>query len=202
MMKGIKLARYSRNRENIFPALFSLVLGVLLAWITFDMVGIPAAYGILKNTGLWVAVASLIAYFGRTAVGGAISAVALGLGRFLALVTRPFIMEQSMPGMPLYHLVFCVMLGLIGFLAYSAHENRWVGALCGAVPVAFLLSEGYPALYSRSTALIFDIVMAVFLFFIILRGSERRLRSIPFIIAFSFLLIHFNVLAQMTGVYL
>ena len=197
------MAKKHKKREGMFAVLFCGVLGILLAWITSDMKGIPWAYGILKNTGLWIFIASVTAYFGKSKLSGGLSAAALGIGRFLGTFFRGLVLHQSISsGMPIYELLFCVILGLIGVLAYSCHEDGWIGALCGSIPVSFILAEGYPAIYSRSVALIFDIVVAVFLYFIVLKGVKRRSIAIPFVALFTFLLIHFEVLSQMAGVYL
>ena len=183
--------------------LFCLVLGILLSWISYDMTAMPAAYGVLKNTGLWVFAGAAAAYFSRSKESGALSAGFLGIGRLAGTFLRPLILGQgSANENMIFYFVFAVMLGLIGYVSHCSREAGWTGALCGAIPVSYLIAEGFPAVYSRSFSLIFDMIMAGFLFFIIFRDSERRIRSLPFIMIFSFLMIRFDVISGISGVYL
>ena len=62
-----------------------------------------------------------------------------------------------------------------------------------------MIAEGYPAFYSRSYALIFELILACVLYLILARGRDKRLMGLPFVIVFACALIYFDAFNRIFG---
>lgn len=197
MAKG----RSKRGNGNTIYVLFSIVFGMLLGWLSGDMSELIVVDAVLKGFGIWIFFASLLAFYNKTAVYAALSSMCFGLGAAVAKVLRMSLEGLSVDGSwILYRLILCVILGLIGFLAWHSNDLKWRGALCCSIPISLLVAEGFPLIYSKSMALGMDIVFAVILYILLLKTNEKRLMAIPFILVFSFLMIYFQIFSKVMGV--
>lgn len=193
--------RGKRGSGNTIYVLFSIVFGMLLGWLSGDMSALVVVDAILKGFGIWIFFASLLAFYNKTSVFAAISSLCFGLGATLAKVLRWYLEGVSLDGSwILYRLILCILLGMIGFLAWHSNDLRWRGALCCSVPISLLVAEGFPLIYSKSVALGMDFVFAAIIYVLLMKSNEKRLMSIPFILVFSFLMIHFEIFSKVMEV--
>lgn len=195
------MAKANRQKTNdIIFLLLALVLGLLLGWVTVDLTGHPAVYGILRQIGLWVFATGLFSLFARTGLLAAGSGFGLMLGVKAAGLLHLALAGTAHLGFwVVTDLIFCLLMGIVGFIAYSAREKRWLGALCGSIPVSLLVAEMYPRYGQITTPLLVEGVAAVVLFVVLLKGKERRLMALPFLLVISFLLCYFDVLGRLPG---
>lgn len=191
--------RKTGKKQNVIYILFSLVLGMLLSWLSGDLTQLPIVYGILNNLGIWVVVISLLAYFSSTAFVGGLASLAFIGGSIIATVLRTVIDGGWVVTTVVSHLLLCIMAGLLGFIVWYSREKQWLGALCGSIPVSVLIGEGYPIIYSKSAVLGFDIVAAVFLYIFLLKGRDRKLMALPFILIMVALIIYFDPITRILG---
>lgn len=191
--------RKTGKKQSIIYILFSLVLGMLISWLSGDLTQLPIVYGILNNLGIWVVIISMLAYFSNTAFLGGIASLSLVAGSIIATVLRSVIDGGWVVSTLVNNLLLCVMAGLLGFIVWYSREKQWLGALCGSIPVSVLIGEGYPIIYSRSAVLGFDIVAAVVLYILLLKGRDRKLMAIPFILIMVALIIYFDPITRILG---
>lgn len=198
-MAKTKKSGRAGDYDKVFM-MFSLVLGMLFGWISADSAGVPYVVEVLANVGIWIFTASLIAIYSKTGVQAIVHNMifyAGGIGMYAAHMT-------FLSGMPdfrflIYRCVLAAIGGLMGFVTWNALQPQWLGAISGAVPVSLILAEGFPIIYSKSVVLAFDVVLAATLFFILLRGRERKLMAIPFVLVFTFACVYFDIFSKLFG---
>lgn len=190
----------SRNKYDIVFALFSLVLGMLMGWLAYDLSGSGVVGAIIANIGIWLFTSSLLAYYSQSGLAAALNTFLYFVGVIAAYYAHYVLAGGSIGfGTLLTPLVFAAIGALIGFITWHAGAREWLGALCASVPISLLLAEGYPIYYSRSISLAFDIVCAIVLYVLLCNGKMQRLMALPFIIVFVFALVYFDAFARIFG---
>ncbi len=198
-MAKTKKKSKSQDYDKVFM-MFSLVLGMLFGWISADSAGVPYVSEVLANVGIWMFTASLISIYSKTGIQAILHNIIFYAGGIVMYAAH----MTFLSGMPdfrflIYRCVLAFIGSLIGFITWNALQPQWLGAISGAVPVSLILAEGFPIIYSRSAVLAFDVVLAVALFFILLRGRERKLMAIPFVLAFTFAGVYFDIFSKLFG---
>ena len=102
-------------------------------------------------------------------------------------------------GQVVYWIIFAAIGALIGFIDWHAGDKEWLGAGCAALPISLLIAEGYPIYHSMSVSLGFDIVCAIILYILLAPGKKSKLMALPFIMAFTFALVYFDVFSKIFG---
>lgn len=192
--------RHSKNKYDIVFALFSLVLGMLMGWLAYDLGGSGVLGAMIANTGLWIFVSALLAYYSQSGLGAALNTFLYFAGVVLAYYAH-FALAGGTIGMGTFirPLIFAAIGALLGFITWHSGAREWLGAVCAAVPVSLLIAEGFPIYYSRSMSLAFDIICAVILYILLCNGKVQRLMALPFIIIFVVALVYFNAFARIFG---
>lgn len=190
----------SKKKFDIVFILFSLVLGMLMGWVSKDLESGKIIGAIIRNLGVWVFVSSLLAAWSQDAVAAALNVLIYFVGVIGAYYAHAVLLGESLVfGTVLYWLLFGAMGALVGFIVWNSWGKEWVGAICAAVPISLLIAEGYPVYHSMAWSLIFDIVCAVILYVVLAPGKMQKLMALPFIIIFTFALVYFGVLSRVFG---
>ena len=190
----------SRNKYDIVFALFSLVLGMLMGWLAYDLSGSGIIGAIVTNAGVWIFTAALLAYYSQSGLGAALNTFLYFAGVVLAYYTH-FALTGGAIGVGTFirPLIFAAIGALLGFITWHAGAKEWLGAVCAAVPISLLIAEGYPIYYSRSVSLALDIVCAIILYILLCNGKVQRLMALPFIIIFVIALVYFDAFTRIFG---
>lgn len=192
--------RKSSRRNEVIFVLFAMVLSMFMAWITGDIGGRGTVGSVLGHYGIWLFAGSLIAYYSRDSVKSGIATFAYYGGAVLSYTFYIYLAGGEISGRTvIYRLVLCLIGALLGVVAHNARQKEWIGGICAAVATSLMIAEGYPAFYSRSYALILELILACVLYLILAKGRDKRLMGLPFVIIFSFVLIYFDVFNRIFG---
>lgn len=190
----------TKNKFDIIYALFSLVLGMLMGWLAYDLGGSGVVGAIIANIGIWVFTSALLAFYAQSGIFAAGNTLVYYIGVIGAYYVHSMLLGADAAfSMMLHPLIFAVIGAMIGFIVWHANGTGWIGAFCAAVPISLLITEGHPIYYSRSMSLLFDLVCAVILYVVLCKGKTQRLMALPFIIVFVFALIYFNAFSTIFG---
>ena len=190
----------SKKKDNIIFMLFCLVLGMLMGWLAKDLAGNGVIGAIISNIGIWVADSALIAVYSPEAVRAAVHVFLYFIGVIAAYYTHLFALGGRVDmGQVVYWIIFAAIGALIGFIDWHAGDKEWLGAGCAALPISLLIAEGYPIYHSMSVSLGFDIVCAIILYILLAPGKNQKLMALPFIMAFTFALVYFDVFSKIFG---
>ncbi len=192
--------RHSKNKYDTIFALFSLVLGMLMGWLSYDLGGSGVVGAIIANWGLWIFTSALLAYHSQSGFGAAVNTF-LYYGGVIAAYYTHFALAGGTIGLDMFirPLILAAIGAILGFITWHAGAREWLGAVCAAVPISLLIAEGFPIYYSRSMSLAFDIICAVALYLILCRSKVQRLMALPFIIVFVVALVYFDAFAKIFG---
>lgn len=192
--------RHSKNKYDTIFALFSLVLGMLMGWLSYDLGGSGVVGAIIANWGLWIFTSALLAYHSQSGFGAAVNTF-LYYGGVIAAYYIHFGLAGGTIGLDMFirPLILAAIGAILGFITWHAGAREWLGAVCAAVPISLLIAEGFPIYYSRSMSLEFDIICAVALYLILCRSKVQRLMALPFIIVFVVALVYFDAFAKIFG---
>ena len=190
----------SKKKDNIIFLLCCLVLGMLRGWLAKDLAGNGVIGAIISNIGIWVFVSALIAVYSPEAVRAAVHVFLYFIGVIAAYYTHLFALGGRVDmGQVVYWIIFAAIGALIGFIDWHAGDKEWLGAGCAALPISLLIAEGYPIYHSMSVSLGFDIVCAIILYILLAPGKNQKLMALPFIMAFTFALVYFDVFSKIFG---
>ena len=195
----MKRSNAKRKNDTVF-ILFSLVLGMLMGWLSRDLQGSGVIGAIIGNLGIWVFVSALLAVYTPQAFRAALHVFVFFIGVIASYYLHHILLGGTVSIKTLlYWLIFAAIGGLLGLIDWYSGSKEWLGAACAAVPISFLLAEGYPIYHSRSVSLAFDIVCAIVLYIIMAPGRLQKLMALPFILVFTFALVYFGVLDSLFG---
>lgn len=158
------------------------VMGVMLLGATlgllakfFDntpMIGLIGTY-----LGFWIFVATVIAAWSRSPLAAALHVFSFFVAMLVAYYAYSMILFGTFNR---YYFLAWVTASLISplcaVIAWYARGNGWPAALCASLPIALLLTEGYPFIYTRSIPLGFDILAAAGLFMLLTTNTAQKLR--------------------------
>ncbi len=96
---------------------------------------------------------------------------------------------------------------LAAMMAVWSHNPRmgamkvfaWIAALCAAMPIGLLVSEGYPFFYTFAIPFGFDILSAIILFLLLPINHKQRLRIFTSAFLIVFILRNSNALSYLFG---
>lgn len=190
----------SKNRYDTIFALFSLVLGMLMGWLSYDLGGSGVVGAMIANIGMWVFVSALLAFYSQSGFAAALNTFIYYIGVIGAYYVHWMFFGGDVGLVTFIRpLIFAAIGALIGFIVWHSGAKEWLGALCAAVPIALLLAESYPIINGLQWALLADIIFAVILYVVLCNGKVQRLMALPFIIIFVFALVYFNAFATIFG---
>lgn len=195
MKKGKSFNRY----DTIF-ALFSLVLGMLMGWMAYDLAGYGLIGALIANIGLWVFASALLAYYSQSGFGAALNTLLYFVG-VIGFYYLHVLTAGGDVGIWTFirPLIFAVIGAVIGFIVWHSGAKEWLGAICAAVPISLLIAEAYPLLNGLQWALVFNVIAAIILYVLLCNGKVQRLMALPVIIIFVFALVYFGVFSWIFG---
>ncbi len=190
----------SKNKYDVIFALFSLVLGMLMGWLAYDLGGSGIIGALIANVGIWLFAASLLAFYSQSGLAAALNTFLYYFGAIAAYYTH-YVLAGGGVGFGTFirPLIFAAIGALIGFITWHSGAKEWLGALCASVPISLLIAEGFPIYYSRSISLLFDIIFAIILYILLCNGKVQRLMALPFIIIFVVALVYFDAFTRIFG---
>lgn len=196
------MKKNSRQKGKIINFLFLIVLGLFMGWVSADLEGVKTADEIAGGLGIWIFVISLAGIFSQSSTESFLR----GALFILSSVTG-FYGNRSITGTGKMFtdisafLIVILIGGMLGFIAYHFKEKGWSGALCISVPLSLFLAEGYE-IYSDSgfsVPLAVNLCGALILVICFARGKHKKIKVLPLVIAFTFVLIYFDIIRKFFG---
>lgn len=197
-------------KQIIIQLIFCFILGVILGVLakfsdTFPANGAIGMFfnfisDITTNIGIWVALATLIAVWSRNPFIAAIKVLTFFFGMLLAY----YIYSQMLFGFfPTYYFLHWGIIALLSpFAAYIVWYSRgegWGAAICAALPIGLLLTQGYPFFYVFSIVTGFDLFVAILLLVLLMKSKWQYLKVVPLSILMFIILRNFNILSYIFG---
>ena len=190
----------SFNRYDTIFALFSLILGMLMGWMAYDLTGYGLIGALIANIGLWVFTSALLAYYSQSGFGAALNTFLY----FVGVIGFYYLHVLAAGGDVgfwtfIRPLIWAAIGAIIGFIVWHSGAREWLGAICAAVPISLLIAEAYPLINGLQWKLVFDVICAVILYLLLCNGKVQRLMALPCIIIFVFALVYFNAFGRIFG---
>lgn len=155
---------------------------------------------ITTRLGIWILLATIIAVWSRNPRIGALKVFVFFVGMLLIY----YIFSMWLFGFfPTYYFIRWGLIALaspIGaYIVWFSRGNGWIAALCAALPISLLVSEGYPFFYMFVITLGFDILAVIILFLVLKMNKKQWLRVITSVLLIEFILIKSNALSYIFG---
>ncbi|MGG3574662.1 DUF6518 family protein [Bacillus gobiensis] len=155
---------------------------------------------ITTRLGIWILLATIIAVWSRNPRIGALKVFVFFVGMLLIY----YIFSMWLFGLfPTYYFIRWGLIALaspIGaYIVWFSRGNGWIAALCAALPISLLVSEGYPFFYMFVITLGFDILAVIILFLVLKMNKKQWLRVITSVLLIEFILIKSNALSYIFG---
>jgi len=186
------------------------VLGILSGFLAKYIDTIPSngtigsLINIISNIssriGIWAFIASIIAAWSRTPKAGAIHVFAFFVGMLLAYYIYSMKLFNFFPT---YYFIRWGLIALLSplaaYIVWFSKRNGWISALCAALPIGLLVSEGYNFFYTFSPVSGFDLIASIILFCILPKNKYQCLKVSIFTILTSVFLSKFDLLSYIIG---
>jgi hypothetical protein len=200
----------SNIKEKAIRIILFFIFGIFSGFLAKYVDTIPSngAIGSLINIisnissriGIWVFIATIIAAWSRTPKAGAVHVFAFFVGMLLAYYIYSM---KIFNFFPLYYFIRWGLIALVSPLAayafWFSRGSGWFAALCTALPIGLLVSEGYNFLYTFSPVSGFYLIAAIILFCTLPKNKYQYLKVLIFTILTSVLLSKFDVLSYIIG---
>ena len=113
--------RHGKNKYDTIFALFSLVLGMLMGWLSYDLGGSGVIGAVIANWGLWIFTSALLAYHSQSGLGAALNTFLYYAGVIAAYYTH-FAMAGGAIGMGTFirPLILAAISAILGFITWHA----------------------------------------------------------------------------------
>jgi len=196
---------------RILFAFFALFSGGALGWAakeldrawmwkkTFGYIG--SYLGQLgSQLGIWIFLATLLAIYSPTHISAAYHVLLF----FLAMLATYYLHTALIEGFFFKRVVFAwtiiaLFSPLCGWCVWFSRGKGYIAAVCAAVPISLLFTEGYPFFYTGNILLGFDIAAAILLYFLTAQGKKQKIMALPFIAVFFILFESTNFLSLVFG---
>lgn len=190
--------------------LLFFVLGILSGFLAkyMDTISSNGIIGSLINIisnissriGMWVFIATIIAAWSRTPKSGAINVFTFFLGMLLAYYIYSMKLFNFFPT---YYFIRWGLIALLSplaaYIVWFSRGNGWIAALCAALPIGLLVSEGYNFFYTFSPVSGFDLIAAIILFCILPKNKYQYFKVLIFTALTSVFLSKFDLLSYIIG---
>jgi len=155
---------------------------------------------ISSRIGIWAVIVTVIAAWSRTPKAGAIHVFAFFVGMLLAYYIYSMKLFNFFPT---YYFIRWGLIALLSplaaYIVWFSKRNGWISALCAALPIGLLISEGYNFFYTFSPVSGFDLIAAIILFCILPNDKYQYLKVSIFTILTSVFLSKFSLLSYIIG---
>lgn len=155
---------------------------------------------ITTRLGIWVLLATIIAAWSKNPRIGSLKVFAFFTGMLLIY----YLYSLSLFGFfPTYHFIRWGLIALASpiaaYIVWFGRGKGWIAALCAAIPIGLLASEGYPFFYIFKLTLAFDMSSAILLLLILPMNKSQRFRVFPLAMLILLLLLNSNFLSYLFG---
>lgn len=186
--------------SSLRPALLALLLGALLGVSAKALADVTVVGEVLLSLGIWVFTASLFAYYSRTAIMAAVGVFlfftgVLGGYYLYTAYLWGFFPKVNLIGWAL----FVVAAAFGGWIVWQARGRQWAAALCAALPIAFLVLQGYTFIFNWHWARALDLAFALVLLILLPKDMEQRVRTLFFSAGVGLMLYGQNFMPTLFG---
>ncbi|KAJ52410.1 putative membrane-anchored protein [Clostridium tetanomorphum] len=155
---------------------------------------------IFSRIGVWVLIATIISAWSKTPISAALNVFIF----FCGMVLSYYIYSMKLFGFfPMYYFIRWWMIALLSpFGAYVTWYSRgqgWIAAICTALPIGLLMSNGYRFLYLFNATSGFDILAAIFLYFILPTAKEQLFKILSCAIVITYIIRYSSILNYIFG---
>lgn len=155
---------------------------------------------ILSQLPFWVFAGCVIAYYSRTSKAAALHVLLFFAGLLLSYYIYTGFLFGFLPvEQVLRWAVFGCCSALAGYAVWYAGKKGWPPALCAAVPIGYLITEGYPVFYTHEITNMAALVMAIGLYVMMPRSKAQKLRVLPLIALVVFIILRFDLVTWLFG---
>ena len=197
-------------QQKILQVALSFSFGILLGFIIKYSDTIPSnefmgsfwstISEISSRLGIWVLLATIITVYSDNPRIGAIKVFVFFTGMMLIYY---FYSMKLFGFFPTYYFIRWGLIALassIGaYILWFSRGKGWIAALCSAIPISLLVTEGYPFFYIFDLTLGLDILFTFILFLILPMNKIQRLRTFTWAILIVFILIKSDVQSYLFG---
>jgi len=150
--------------------------------------------------GVWVFTTSLIAAFSRTPLQATLLVPLFLVTMLIAYYAYSMALFGFFPQRQFLAWAGLAAVSPVGaWIVWHGRGTGWDAALCASLPVALLLVEGYPALYTGRTALAFDLAAAIVLLVLLARSARQMLLTAAWTAIVFFVMERLDLLARVFG---
>ena len=133
---------------------------------------------ITSRLGIWIIIAALIATWSVNPRTAAVKVFAF----FAGLLLTYYLYSKFLFGFfPTYYFlswgIIAAFSALAAYLVWFSRGQGWLAAIAAGAPIAMLLAQGYPFVYTFSAMPAFDILAAVALFIILPDGKKQYYKT-------------------------
>ena len=155
---------------------------------------------LLSEIPFWVFIGSILAYYSSTSKAAAIHTALF----FAGLLISYYLYTGFLFGfLPVYQIlrwsIFCLCFALAGYVIWYAGKKGWPAALCAALPIGYLLTEGYVVYYTHDIKDMAALVMAAALYVLLPKSNAQKLRVLPLAALVIFVIVRFDLVARIFG---
>lgn len=187
------MSRLDAIRPEIRPyrawntrALAAALLGVAMGFLAKALDNVPVIGEIGTNLGVWIFTAALIAAYSPARRAAALRVFLFFAGMLAAYYLHSRLAEGFFPmRYALTWGIFALLSPVCAVIAWFGRGRGWIAAVSAALPVALLFTEGYPALYTGSLPLWFDLAAAILLLVYLPPAWRQRFLCAAFAAAFA-----------------
>lgn len=191
-LNQIRSHKLNTGRGKYLYLCFIIVLGLLLGRLakTFDNTLVIGDIG--TNFGIWIFIATLISVYSSGPVRASINTLAFFLSMLLTYYMTTYFVFHFLPTSYIeIWIVAAFISAFIAMIIWYGKGKGWLSAIISSVPIACLLIEAYPFLYTDKIALFPDFIFALILFIILANTSRQKVMLILIILcdllAFTFI---------------
>jgi hypothetical protein len=155
---------------------------------------------ITTRLGIWILIAALIATWSINPRIAALKVFAF----FSSLLLTYYLYSMILFGFfPTYYFLSWGMIAifspLAAYLVWFSRGQGWIAALAAGAPIAMLLSQGYPFIYTLSIMPAFDLFAAAALFIILPCGKKQYFKTALVAVLAVFLITNLRILPYLFG---
>ena len=189
-----------KNKQILFSALLFLAgaaAGLASGWFSaapsdgttlhtlFQVLG-----KVLSQTAFWVFIGCVIAYYSRNPVRAAAHVLCFFAGLLISTAVYGALLSHNLTLPQLLRWAILVLCGAAaGYMVWHAGNQGWLPALCAAVPIGYLIAQGYQVYRTYRVEDMADLVMAAALYVMLPRSKTQRLRVLPLMLLAAFLIV-------------
>lgn len=198
------------RKQIIIQISIFFILGTLLGMIAkySDTVPSNGVIGVFFHSisiistrlGIWVVLATIIAAWSKSPTIASIRVFILFIGMLVAY----YIYSQALFGFfPTYYFLrwggIAVFSPLLAYLMWFSRGRGWFTAFCAALPIGFLIEQGYHLFYIFSIELLFDIFSVILLLVLLPSSKAQGLKIAIMGILIALIIRESNILSYIIG---